>query len=150
MACLYISCRQEGCPRTFKEICAINEEVNKTKIQRYFKKIINLINANLRQIRTDDFMARFCGKLSLSRSILKISNCIAIKAFERCYVLGRCPISVAAAAIFLATQWSNEKRTRKEVSNVTGVVEPTIKQVYNLMIPHIEELFPQNFKFIVS
>lgn len=38
-ACLYIACRQEGVPRTFKEICAVSK-VSKKEIGRCFKLIL--------------------------------------------------------------------------------------------------------------
>ena len=37
-ACLYIACRQEGVPRTFKEICAVSK-VSKKEIGRTFKAL---------------------------------------------------------------------------------------------------------------
>jgi len=40
-ASLYIACRQEGVPRTFKEICAISK-ISKKEIGRCFKLILKV------------------------------------------------------------------------------------------------------------
>ena len=38
-ACLYVACRQESMPRTFKEICAVLPEASKKDIGRCFNAI---------------------------------------------------------------------------------------------------------------
>ena len=72
---------------------------------------------------------------------------IAKKAVDMDLVPGRSPISVAAAAIYMACQASSDKRTQKEISDIAGVAEVTIKQSYKLMLPRAAELFPDNFEF---
>uniref|UniRef100_A0A915KQP4 Transcription initiation factor IIB n=1 Tax=Romanomermis culicivorax TaxID=13658 RepID=A0A915KQP4_ROMCU len=54
-ACLYIACRKEGVPRTFKEICAVSK-VSKKEIGRCFKLILRAIETNLELITSSDFM----------------------------------------------------------------------------------------------
>ena len=102
-ACLYIACRQEGVPRTFKEIVAVST-VSKKEIGRCFKLILKAHDTSVDLITTGDFMSRFCGTLSLSREVQKAATCIAKKAVDLDIVPGRSPISVAAAAIYMASQ----------------------------------------------
>ncbi|POS81611.1 hypothetical protein EPUL_005579, partial [Erysiphe pulchra] len=83
-ACLYIACRQEGVPRTFKEICAALE-------------------TSVDLITTGDFMSRFCSNLGLPNMVQRAATHIARKAVELDIVPGRSPISVAAAAIYMAS-----------------------------------------------
>ena len=49
-------------------------------------------------------MHRFCGTLSLCKEVQKAATCIAKKAVDLDIVPGRSPISVAAAAIYMASQ----------------------------------------------
>ena len=102
-ACLYIACRQEGVPRTFKEICAVSK-ISKKEIGRCFKLIIKALETNLSLIKTGDFMSRFCANLGLPIVIQRAATRIAKKAVEFDIVAGRSPISVAAAAIYMASQ----------------------------------------------
>merc|ERR1712029_1117553 len=97
-ACLYIACRQEGVPRTFKEIVAVSA-VSKKEIGRVFKLILKAHDTNVELITTGDFMSRFCGTLSLARPIQKAATCIAQRAVDMDIVPVRSPISVTAAAI---------------------------------------------------
>lgn len=72
---------------------------------------------------------------------------IARKAVEMDIVPGRSPISVAAAAIYMASQASEHKRSQKEIGDIAGVADVTIRQSYKLMYPHACKLFPEDFKF---
>ena len=145
-ACLYIACRQEGVPRTFKEICAISK-IGKKEIGRTFKLILNALETSVHLITTGDFMNRFCSNLGLPLSVQKAATNIARLAVELDYTPGRSPISVAAAAIYMASQASEDKRTQKEIGEIAGTADVTIKQSYKLMYPHARELFPQDFIF---
>ena len=145
-ACLYISCRQEGVPRTFKEIVAVST-VSKKEIGRCFKLILKAHDTNVDIITTGDFMHRFCGTLSLSKQVQKAATHIAKKAVDLDVVPGRSPISVAAAAIYMASQASDDKRMQREIAEIAGVADVTIRQSYKLMLPRAAELFPEDFKF---
>jgi len=145
-ACLYIACRQEEVPRTFKEIVAAST-IGKKEIGRCFKLILNgEIVSKLDVTTSDDYMNRFCSNLGLDRKIQKVSRKIAERAFDLDLVPGRVPISVAAAAIYMASQTSTDnKKSLHEVSDITGVAESTIKNSYRQMRQRATELFPENF-----
>uniref|UniRef100_T1IL29 Transcription initiation factor IIB n=1 Tax=Strigamia maritima TaxID=126957 RepID=T1IL29_STRMM len=148
-SCVYIACRQEAVPRSFKEICAVSA-VSKKKIGRCFKLILKALETSVDLITTGDFMARFCGNLSLNNAVRIAATCVAKKAVEIEIVAGRSPISVAAAAIYMASHAAGDNRSRKEIAEVAGVAEVTIQQSYKLMISRAAELFPDNFQFLTS
>lgn len=168
-ACLYIACRQEGVPRTFKEICAVSK-ISKKEIGRCFKLILKALETSVDLITTGDFMSRFCSNLGLPNMVQRAATHIARKAVELDIVPGRSPISVTAAAIYMASQvkgilsyfsinWnllqisdftlqaSEDKRSQKEIGDIAGVADVTIRQSYKLMFPYAVNLFPVDFKF---
>lgn len=146
-ASLYIACRQEGVPRTFKEICAVSK-ISKKEIGRCFKLILKALETSVDLITTGDFMSRFCSNLGLPSSVQRAATHIARKAVELDIVPGRSPISVAAAAIYMASQASEDKKTQKEIGDIAGVADVTIRQSYKLMYPKAAGLFPEDFKFV--
>ena len=133
-------------PRTFKEIVAISN-VDKTELGRTFKKVLKALESSVEIIKSGDFMARFCGNLKLPSEVRKNSEHIANKAYEMNFVAGRSPVSVAAAAIYMASQASDTKKTKEEISSISGVAVITIQQSYKMMLPHVKILFPDNFQF---
>ena len=60
-ACLFISCRQEEVPRSFKEICAVSRH-SKKEIGRCYK-LIRLVTdqAAVPAASTSDFMVTLCS-----------------------------------------------------------------------------------------
>merc|ERR1712109_217048 len=139
---------RKGFPRTFKEIVAISS-VNKKEIGRCFKLILKAHQTEVEVIQTGDFMHRFCSTLGLSKSTQKAATYVAKQAERLDIVPGRSPISIAAAAIYMASYASNDKRSRSEIGEVAGVAAITIKQAYKLMLPRAAELFPEDFKFSI-
>ena len=44
-------------------------------------------------------------------------------------------------------QASEDKKTQKEIGDIAGVADVTIRQSYKLMLPRAAELFPPDFNF---
>ena len=57
--------------------------------------------------------SRFCSNLGLPNSVQRAATYIAKRAAELDLCSGRSPISVAAAAIYMASQASAQKKTQK-------------------------------------
>ncbi|XP_003386928.1 PREDICTED: transcription initiation factor IIB-like [Amphimedon queenslandica] len=145
-ACLYIACRQEDVPRSFKEICAVSRH-SKKEIGRCFKLIRQAANPAMNTVSTTDFMSRYCTNLGLPLPVQKAASFIAQKAVELDLAPGRVYLSVAAASIYMASQASDIKKTQKEVGDVVGVADSTIRQSYRLLYPSRHKLFPTDFSF---
>jgi transcription initiation factor TFIIB len=145
-ACLYIACRQEAVPRTFKEICVVSK-VSKKDIGKCFKQIVRTLKTSMELIKSGDFISRFCSNLGLPQNVQKACIHIATKAVDLDLVPGRSPISVSAASIYMACSVSKDKKTQKEIGDIAGVAEVTIKQAYKLMLPRAKDLFPDSFEF---
>lgn len=141
-------------------------KISKKEIGRCFKLILKALETSVDLITTGDFMSRFCANLSLPNMVQRAATHIARKAVELDVVPGRSPISVAAAAIYMASQVqilikqknipipsliflqaSEDKRNQKEIGDIAGVADVTIRQSYKLMHPHAAKLFPEDFKF---
>merc|ERR1719432_152469 len=147
-AVLYIACRQEGVPRTFKEIVAVST-ISKKEIGRCFKLILKAHeDTKVGLVDSGDFMSRFCGLLGLTREIQRAAMSISKKASDLELTEGRSPVSVAAASIYMASQASSDARCPAEIAAIAGVAETTLKQCYKLMLPKAGKLFPANFTFV--
>lgn len=63
-----------------------------------------------------------------------------------------CKSSVVNIVIFTVNlsfglQASEDKRSQKEIGDIAGVADVTIRQSYKLMYPHAAKLFPEDFRF---
>uniref|UniRef100_A0AC34GX72 Transcription initiation factor IIB n=1 Tax=Panagrolaimus sp. ES5 TaxID=591445 RepID=A0AC34GX72_9BILA len=148
-ACLYFACRKEGVPRTYEEIRAVSN-VSKKNLGKCVTTLYDLLKTHFDAPNGSEFVSRFCGNLNLHISIQTAATRIAQKSEELNLVTGRSPVSLAAAAIYMASQASADKRTVKDICEITGAGVATIRQVYKLMLPRANELFLDNFNFVTS
>uniref|UniRef100_A0AC35UHY7 Transcription initiation factor IIB n=1 Tax=Rhabditophanes sp. KR3021 TaxID=114890 RepID=A0AC35UHY7_9BILA len=149
-ACLYIACRQAEVARTFKEICAACN-VSKKEIGKCFRVIMKENKTNLGTVNSSDYMARFCSLLELPPNTKNAAIHIIENSKKFDLVAGRSPVSIAAAAIYMAVNGTfaqGKGKTPNEISEVTGAAEVTVKQTYKLLLPRAKDLFPAGFEFV--
>lgn len=144
-AAIFIACRHAGVARTFKEIWALTH-VPKKEIGRTFKIMEKLLlGAGIKlshstneeyqssQTNAEDLMRRFCSHLGLSSQITKAAEHIARRAKDEGTLAGRSPISIAAAAIYMAAALFDDNYTGIKIAEQTGVSDGTIKTSYRYL-----------------
>ncbi len=136
-AFLYITCRQYGVPRTLEEVREISR-VGQKEISRAYRFLLRELDLKVSPASPIEFVPRFCSMLNLSSEIRAHAIEIIKKAAEAELTNGRGPIGIAAAAIYIAAILSGEHRTQKEVSDVTGVTEVTIRNRYKELSEQLE------------
>ena len=119
-ACLYMACRQECVPRTFKEIFAVST-VSKKEIGRAYKQISRVV---VERVTPDDLVNRFCSKLGLTCQVRREVAELTVKNAET----GR-PLSWVVAAVINLTSG----KSQREIKEVTGVSEVTIRHAVKLL-----------------
>lgn len=141
-ACIYIACKLENAPRTFKEISVVTG-VQKREIGRCYKLISKEVDTK-GMVPSGDIVARFCADLNLSLKIQKIASTISQRTHEVGCLTGRSPDSVAAAVIYLVLNLFPEHRDlQKDIHLVTGVTEITIKNTYKDLVAFKDEIIPE-------
>ncbi|KAK1322617.1 Transcription initiation factor IIB [Acorus calamus] len=148
-ACLYIACRQEDRPCTFKEICSVAHGVT----MKEFGQAKNFIEKQLKiemgkslemgAIHAGDFLRRFCSHLGMNNKEVKAAQEAVQKSEE--LDIRRIPVSVAAAIIYMITQLSDDKKLLRDISLATGVAEGTIRNAYKDLYPHAAKLIPTSY-----
>ena len=128
-ASLYGSCRQCNVPRTLDEI-ASKSRIGRKEIGRTYRFMTRELKLKLMPTRPQDYIQRFCSELKLKGEIQTRANEILKQATERELTSGRGPTGVAAAAIYIASVQCGERRTQREVAEVAGVTEVTIRNRY--------------------
>ncbi|MHC1635465.1 MAG: transcription initiation factor IIB [Candidatus Methanospirareceae archaeon] len=136
-AILYIVCRQYGVPRTLDEIKAVSR-VSQKEISRAYRFLLRELDIKLPPASPADFVPRFCSKLGLDGEVRAKAIDIIKEAQEKELTNGRGPIGIAAAAIYIAAVLCGKHRTQKEISEVTGVTEVTIRNRYKELAEELD------------
>jgi len=148
-SCIYIACREEGFPRTMKEMCAATL-LTKKEIGNAFKHVQEIIKKTVQPMKASDIIPRFCSNLSLEGNVIEEAAKHICQAAEALNITeGRVYTSTASAAMFMACllRQRNPKhfRTCKEISDATGAAEATIRQIYKEMHAKRHQLVPPDF-----
>lgn len=130
---LYAACRLNSIPKTLDDFIEF-ATVDKKKIARCYRLIINELKMNIQVSSPTSFIPRFCAELNLSgktqnraAEILKLAKQYRITA-------GKAPTGLAGAALYVAAIQEGERRTQKEISLAAGVTEATIRNRYKELV----------------
>lgn len=147
-ACLYIACKQNGDPRTLKELSAICK-ISKKEAGRCLKLILKDLKISVDPITMADVMSQFLSQdnLNLPPNVRNAATHICNKAVDQYLVPGEPQIAVAAAATLMASQASGQKLSLTEIVRIAGMATITIRHVYRLIRDKAAELFPSDFEF---
>lgn len=135
-AAVYIACRKYGVPRTLDEI-ADSSGLKKREIGRTYRFVTRELAIKMVPTRPEEYVPRFASALGLSGEIQSKSIDILKEASDMELVSGRGPTGVAAAAIYIAATISGERRTQREVAEVAGVTEVTIRNRYKELVEEL-------------
>jgi transcription initiation factor TFIIB len=159
--CIFIACRQCAVPRTFREIYALTK-VSKKDIGRTFKALEKFFASEsvknslatggvasgsdnpyqtTHSTNAADLCIRYCNQLGLNgQQFVKVSQGLAEKMSTVGDLAGRSPLSVAAACIYMASNLLGKPKSAKEISQVAGVSDGTIRTAYKYLYQERERL----------
>jgi len=128
-AVLYSVCRTYNIPRTLNEMAEASG-LTKKEIGRTYRFIVKELDIAVPLTDPTYYISRFVSVLGLSGTVEEKGKQIVKKAISSGLISGRGPTGVAAAAVYIAALMIGERRTQKEVANVAGVTEVTIRNRY--------------------
>jgi transcription initiation factor TFIIB len=124
-ACIYAACRSYNIPRTLDEISNASE-VERKEIGRTYRFIIRKIGLKVTPSSPKDYISRFSSTLHLSPGT------------QNELTSGRGPAGIAAAALYVAALINDEKKTQREVADVAGITEVTIRNRYKELLERLD------------
>lgn len=152
-ACIFIACRQAHVPRTFREICQLTH-VSKKVLGQCYKALEATFSLQPgavaqaqngrpgapRQSGPEDLLVRYCNHLALPPFVQGYCRDVIVAAREHGVADGRSPVSIAGGAIFFTCQLLGVSKPMREIMEIAGVSEGTIRLVYKLYFADREKL----------
>jgi len=134
---LYAACRRHEVPRTLDELSEVSN-IEKKEIGRTYRFVTRELGISILPSNPADYIARFATALALSPNTQTRAVEILEQAQQAELTSGRGPTGIAAAALYVAALMNGEKRTQREVADVAGVTEVTIRNRYKELIEKLE------------
>ena len=136
-AAIYAACRRCRVPRTLDEIAEASR-VDRKEIGRTYRFLARELGIKLTPTNPIDYVPRFASELGLPGEVESKAIQILQQAAEKGLTSGRGPTGVAAAAIYIASVLLGCRKTQREVAEVAGVTEVTIRNRYKELTEHLD------------
>ena len=135
-AAIYLACRQCRLARTLEEIAQVSN-MNKKEVGRSYRFLINKLDTHVASVKPSQYIAKFSNQLMMQGKVEEIAYKILTTAKELKLTSGRGPTGMAAAASYIASMLTGEKRTQREVAEVAQVTEVTIRNRYKELVERL-------------
>ena len=134
-ASLYAACRNYNYPRTLDEIAEVSG-LNKSgsqgrkEVAHSFRVLRHHLSFDVHIPTATDYLDRFCSKLEVDEDCRKAARSILEVVEDTELSIGKSPVSVAAAAIYISAKHLDRKVKQKHIAEVAGITEVTIRNRY--------------------
>jgi transcription initiation factor TFIIB len=135
-AAIYLSCRKCGLARTLEEIAQASS-VNKKEVGRSYRFLIKELDYTIPPLKPSQYITKFSNQLTMQGKVEEIAHKILNAAKELKLTSGRGPTGIAAAASYIASVLTGERKTQREIAEIAQVTEVTIRNRYKELVERL-------------
>ncbi len=132
-ASLYFACREKKIPRTLQEILE-ETSVNAKNVRRCYRTLIRELNLKAPSTDPISLVPRYVAELELGPDIEKTTIQILQEFMSKYSTSGKDPKGLCAGALYLICKIRNKRISQKEVANLVGITEVTLRSRYKELI----------------
>ena len=135
-AALYVACRQCGLARTLEEIAQASN-IHKKEVGRSYRFLVKELDYFIPPLKPSQYIAKFSNQLTIQGKVEEIAHKILGAAKELKLTSGRGPTGIAAAASYIASVLTGERKTQREIAEIAQVTEVTIRNRYKELVDRL-------------
>jgi len=135
-AAIYVACRQCGLARTLDEI-ALASNINKKEVGRSYRFLVKELDYFIPPVKPSQYITKFSNQLTMQGKVEEIAHKILTAAKELKLTSGRGPTGIAAAASYIASVLTGERKTQREIAEIAQVTEVTIRNRYKELVERL-------------
>jgi len=135
-AAIYVACRQCGLARTLDEIAQASS-INKKEVGRSYRFLIKELDYFIPPLKPSQYVTKFSNQLTMQGKVEEIAYKILTAAKELKLTSGRGPTGIAAAASYIASVLTGERKTQREIAEIAQVTEVTIRNRYKELVERL-------------
>jgi transcription initiation factor TFIIB len=135
-ASLYLACRVHQVPRPLEEVCD-QIHITRKELSLCVRLILRYLNLKIPHSNPVEFVHRFGTELGLPGVAKKAAIDILEKARQERLTIGKDPKGMAAAAIYVASILTGQRRTQLEIARTARVTEVTVRNRYKEMVERL-------------
>jgi len=145
-AALYAACRMTQTQRALREIARVST-IDKKDIARIYRLVLRELSMQMPIPDAQLGVPKIAAKVGLGEKTQQKAVEILRRAEKLKTTAGKGPMGLAGAALYIACQMTNEKRTQKMIADAAGVTEVTIRNHYkglkDILKPEVPSRHPR-------
>jgi len=125
-ACLYLTCRELGVPRTIDEIQEASN-VKKKQVSRDYREIVLSLERTVPPVNYFQCLEKISNNLQFDGKITRGAMTLMQKILDLGISAGKDPMGLAAAVLYIISQIEGETIKQADIAKVAGVTEVTLR-----------------------
>jgi transcription initiation factor TFIIB len=134
---VYAACRFTETPRKIKGIVKASSRDRK-EVTRCYRLILRELDLRMPIDDPMRYVPKIASKAGLDLKVQNQAIKILQKAKKMKAVVGKSPVGIAAAALYIASVMNDEKFTQEELAKAAGVTEVTVRNRYKGLIKSLD------------
>ncbi|MDG6999032.1 MAG: hypothetical protein JRN15_07955 [Nitrososphaerota archaeon] len=127
-AAVYLACRKHDIPRSIEEVAEFSQNEDKHEIAAYCRLLIRKLDLDLTQPKVESYISQIASNSRLSQATQR-EAIVIIKSIENNpSLMGKRPISLAAAALYLASKITGEHKSQLRVAGGADLSPATVRK----------------------
>jgi transcription initiation factor TFIIB len=142
-AALYSAHRQSGTARTIREIAEASL-VDKKYIARCYRMLLRELDVHVPIADPLTYVSKIAEATGISGKTQGVAIQILRETKRIRAGAGKDPMGLAAAALYIACLQNNEEKTQKNIAEVAGVTEVTVRSRYKMLKKQLDIVIPED------
>lgn len=126
VACLYITCREQGVSRTIDELAEASN-IRKKAIAKIYRDIVFHLNRKMPQVNCFQCIDKIANKIELNEITTRHARDLMKKVLEQEFSAGKDPMGFAGAVLYVSLQMEGKTVRQIDIADAAGVTEVTIR-----------------------
>ncbi|HKQ22734.1 MAG TPA: transcription initiation factor IIB [Nitrososphaeraceae archaeon] len=126
VACLYITCREQGVSRTIDELAEASN-IRRKAIAKIYRDIVFHLERKIPQVNCFQCIDKIANKIDLNEITTRHARDLMKKVLEQEFSAGKDPMGFAGAVLYVSLQMEGKTVRQIDIAEAAGVTEVTIR-----------------------
>jgi transcription initiation factor TFIIB len=133
---VYIACRQAGIARSLNEIAHLSK-ISPGKIRHTYNTLIKKLNSTSKPTMPNLYVRKLATSLFQREKTIEAAEKIICCIKDQKFCQGKNPVGLAAAACYIGSVLTGERKTQREIAELARVTEATMRTRYKQIAKHL-------------
>jgi transcription initiation factor TFIIB len=125
-ACLYLTCREMGVPRTMDEIQQASD-VKKRQLARDYREMVFNLELSVPPVNHLQYLEKISNRLEFDERITRSAMTLMQNLLDLEISAGKDPMGLASAVLYVISQMYGRTIKQAEFANAAGITEVTLR-----------------------